>query len=159
MLDLNHIYMFTDNSSRCVFYVSAMSESVAGGIPTLPQTQQRLFDRIQQKQKENIPKIETHDVDDENAAPVKDENWYSSDEETEKPNRKNGRWDVVAEKPDLLVEKTIAELKPPGVFIPPPLSSGPITLPKELTEVLSSIVSAPKADLPDKSKPPSRDPR
>ena len=142
-----------------MFCFSEINESLTEGIPSLPQTQQRLFDRIQQKQKENIPKEETHNIDDKDGAPVKDENWYSSDEETEKPNRKNGRWDVVAEKPDLLVEKTIAELKPPGVFIPPPLSTGPITLPKELTEVLSSIVAAPKAESTDKSKPPSRDPR
>jgi hypothetical protein len=130
------------------------------GVLNLPQTQERLFDRIQQKQKENISKEEKHNVDDKQIATVKEDNWYSSDEEAEKPNRKTGRWDVVAEKPDLLVEKTIAELKPPGVFIPPPLSTGQITLPKELTDVLSSIVAAPKTEPTEKSsKPPSRDPR
>ncbi len=127
------------------------------GVLNLPKTQERLFDRIQQK---HIPIEEKHNVDEKQSATVKEDNWYSSDEEAEKPNRKTGRWDVVAEKPDLLVEKTIAELKPPGVFIPPPLSTGQITLPKELTDVLSSIVAAPKTEPTEKSsKPPSRDPR
>jgi hypothetical protein len=128
----------------------------------------RLFERIQQKQKENLHTDDAKSADSDIIP--KDENWYSSDEEDKdvKPVRTK-RWDVAdSSKPADAKPPTIA---PPAVVIPtPPSVPGPIVLPKELTEVLSAIKMAPvvaKEKIPevkvapveDKTKVPSRDPR
>ena len=129
----------------------------------------RLFERIQQKQKtESSPKEES--VPDDSSSLNKDENWYSSDEEQQqkkepvKPAEKTGRrkrWDVQTPlAQEEIATNVVAETKPPPMIV----------LPKELTEVLSSIkkeVAATK-ELPvqpevenseSKAKLTSRDPR
>lgn len=148
------------------------NEAMEEVVPNLPQTQLRLFERIQQKQKENILKEEkTHDESGVAAAdvvePIKDESWYSSDEDRpEKPDKtipRKKRWDVEGPLDQAFV------VEQPKVLLP--MSTGPIILPKELTEVLSAIkkdvaAAAPPIQTPVevqpvevKPKPANRDPR
>jgi hypothetical protein len=156
-------------SKEQMYIFSTGNGSSSDAIPNLPQTQMRLFERIQQKQKENSPKEEK--VPDNDSNITKDENWYSSDEEQQqhkepvKPAEKTGRrkrWDVQTPLgQEENATNIVAETKPPPVTT--------IVLPKELTEVLSLIKKeiVPK-ELPvqpeiesadSKAKLPSRDPR
>jgi len=135
-------------------------------VSNLPQTQQRLFERIQQKQKEAISdKVPDATGGKPDQGGPKDDNWYSSDEEqksqakVDKPRRKK-RWDVQG--PEGPEEKP--SLDPPMVVTNPGLMN-PVVLPKELTDVLSAIKKDPMATTspvekpPVESKPVSRDPR
>ena len=136
-------------------------------VTNLPQTQQRLFERIQQKQKEAISdKVSDGASGKADPGGSKDDNWYSSDDDqksqtkTDKPRRKK-RWDVQA--PEGPEEKP--SLDPPMVVTNPGLLNLPsVVLPKELTDVLSAIkkdvvAAAPVEKAPVDSKPVSRDPR
>ena len=161
--------------TKNIFFTESKTINASGvgeGILNLPTTQMRLFERIQQKQKQNLLNDDNKSADDD--VIPKDENWYSSDEEEKavKPAVvRTKRWDVAdSSKPSDSKPPMIA---PPAVVIPTPSSVsavGPIILPKELTEVLSAIKMAPvvaKEKTPDveivpvenKVKVPSRDPR